>query len=93
MGKIFSAPVQTAPGIHPASLTIGTGLFLEVKRSRRGVDHPYPSRTEIKKKRILLYLYSPSGLPRPLLGRTLTFPIKHEGINISEQILCDWGWK
>jgi len=61
MGKIFSAPVQTVPGAHAASLTIGTGLFLEVKRPRRGVDHPYPSRAEIKKKE---YIYTST----PLLG-------------------------
>jgi len=32
----FSAPVQTGPRDHPASCTIGTGSFLEVK-SDRGV--------------------------------------------------------
>jgi len=32
----FSAPVQTGPGAHPASCTIGTGIFLGVK-SGRGV--------------------------------------------------------
>jgi len=62
MSKKFSAPVQTGHGAHPASFTIGKVSFPEVKRPGRGVDHPYPSRAEIK-KRILLYLYSPSGLP------------------------------
>jgi len=28
----FSAPVQTGPGAHPASCTMGTGSFLGVKR-------------------------------------------------------------
>ena len=36
----FSAPVQTGPGAHPASCTMGTGSFLGVKRSGRGADHP-----------------------------------------------------
>jgi len=27
-GAKFSAPVQTGPGVHPASYTIGTGSFL-----------------------------------------------------------------
>jgi len=36
----FSAPVQTGPGAYPASYTMGTGSFLGVKRSGRGVDHP-----------------------------------------------------
>ena len=35
-GARFSAPVQTGPGAHPASCTMGTGPFLGVK-SGRGV--------------------------------------------------------
>jgi hypothetical protein len=35
----FSAPVQTGPGVHPASYTMGTGSFPVVKRPGRGVDH------------------------------------------------------
>jgi len=35
----FSAPVQTDPGAHPASYTVGTGPFPGVKRPGRGVDH------------------------------------------------------
>jgi hypothetical protein len=41
-GRDFSAPVQTGPGAHPASYTIGTGSFPGVK-SARGVTltaHP-----------------------------------------------------
>jgi len=41
-GPRFSAPVQTGPGFHPASCTMGTGSFLGVK-SGRGVmltNHP-----------------------------------------------------
>jgi len=41
-GPNFFAPVQTGPGAHPASCTIGTGSFLGVK-SGRGVTltlHP-----------------------------------------------------
>ena len=36
----FSAPIQTGPGAHPASYTMGTGSFPGVKRPGRGVDHP-----------------------------------------------------
>ena len=36
VGARFSAPVQTGPGAHPASCTIGTGSFPGVK-SGRGV--------------------------------------------------------
>jgi len=34
VGARFSAPVQTGPGAHPASCTMGTGSFPEVKGCR-----------------------------------------------------------
>ena len=34
VGTTFSVPVQTGPGAHPASCTIGTGSFLGVKCGR-----------------------------------------------------------
>ena len=40
VGARFSAPVQTGPGAHPASCTMGTGPFRGVKRPGRGADHP-----------------------------------------------------
>ena len=39
-GAKFSAPIQTGPGAHPASYTMGTGSLPGVKRPGRGVDHP-----------------------------------------------------
>jgi len=39
---------------------MGTGPFLGVKQLGSGVDHPPPSSDEVK-KRVELYLYSPSG--------------------------------
>jgi len=38
-GARFSVPVQTGPGAHPASYTMGTGSFPGVKRPGFGVDH------------------------------------------------------
>ena len=38
-GAKFSALVQTGPGAHPASYTMGTGAFPWVKRPGRGADH------------------------------------------------------
>jgi hypothetical protein len=35
--RIF-APVQTGPGAHPASCTMGTGSFPGVKRPGRDID-------------------------------------------------------
>ena len=42
VGARFSAPVQTGPGAHPASYTMGTGSLPGVKRPGRGADHPSP---------------------------------------------------
>ena len=41
-GARFFAPVQTGPGAHPASCTMGTGS-LPVKRPGRDDYHPLPS--------------------------------------------------
>ena len=66
-GARFSPPVQTGPGGHPASYTVGTGSFLRVKRPELGVDHPPPSSAEVK-ERVELYLFSSSGPSWPVLG-------------------------
>ena len=67
VGARFSTSVQTGPGAHTASYTIGTGSFPGVKRPGRGVDYPLPSSAEVK-ERVELYLYSPSGPSWPVLG-------------------------
>ena len=41
-GPRFSAPVQTGPGAHPASCTIGTGSFPGVKSGRGVTLTPHP---------------------------------------------------
>jgi len=56
----FFAPVQTGPGAHPASCTMGTEYFPGVK-SGGGVTltpHPLEFRGQ---ERVELYLYSPFG--------------------------------
>jgi len=41
-------PVQTGPGVHPASCTMGTGSFLGVKSGPgRDADHSPPSSAEV----------------------------------------------
>jgi hypothetical protein len=50
VGARFFAHIQTGPGVHPASWTMGTGSFPGVKRPGRGADHPPPSSAEIKKE-------------------------------------------
>jgi hypothetical protein len=48
-GARFFVHVQTGPGAHPASCTMGTGSFQGVKRPGRGADHPPPSSAEVKR--------------------------------------------
>jgi len=49
-GARFSPPVETDFETHPASCTIGTGSFPEVKRPGRVADHPPLSRAEVKER-------------------------------------------
>ena len=68
----FSAPVQTGPGAHPASNTMGTGPFPLVKRPGR--LPPTPSSAEVK-ERVELYIYFPSGPSWPVLEWNLPLPL------------------
>ena len=69
VGARFSGSVHPGPGAYPASCTLGTGSFLEVKRPGRGADHPPPSKYR-GHERLGLYLYSPSGPQWPVARRT-----------------------
>ena len=42
VGAGFSAPVQTGPGVYPASCTLGTGSFPGVKSGRGVTLTPHP---------------------------------------------------
>jgi hypothetical protein len=50
VGERYSAPVQTGPGAHPASCTMGTGSLPGVKRPGRDVDHPRYLAPRLKKE-------------------------------------------
>jgi len=69
----FSTPVQTSPGAHPASNTMGTRSFHGGKAARADVDYPSPTSTKVKEREDL-YLYSPSGPSWSVLGPTLPLP-------------------
>ena len=71
-GGWFSTPIQTGPGAQPAFHTMGTRSLPGVKRLWRGIDHPPPCSTKVK-ERVQLYLYYPSGLLWPVIGRTLPY--------------------
>ena len=49
-GARFSAPVQTGPGAHPASCTMGTGPFSGVKNGRGVTLTPSPPFSAVVKK-------------------------------------------
>jgi hypothetical protein len=53
----FSASVQTGPGAHPASCTMGTGSFPGVKSGRSVTLTPHPLLVPRSKNRVQLYLY------------------------------------
>jgi hypothetical protein len=49
-GARFSAPVQTGPGVHPASCTTGTGSLSRGKATGAWRLPPTPSSAEVKEK-------------------------------------------
>ena len=59
----FSAPVQTGPGAHPASYTMGTGSFPGVKSGRGVTLTPHPLLVSLVMKK---YSYTST----PPVGRT-----------------------
>jgi len=61
-GARFSAPVQTGPGAHPASCTMGTGSFPGVKSGRGVTLTPHPLRVPWSRKS--------SYTSAPPMGRT-----------------------
>ena len=54
-GARLSAPVQTGPGAHTASYTVGTEFLLRVMRPGHGVAHPPSYNAEVK-ERVQLYI-------------------------------------
>jgi len=81
-GARFSAPVQTCPGAHPASCTMGTGSFQGVNSGRGVTLTPHPLLVPwLWKSRAIPLLppYGPYGLCRasvPVQGCTLHFSSK-----------------
>jgi len=69
----FSATIQTGPGAHPISYTMGNGSLPGVEQLGSDDDHPIPLTVEVK-ERVELYFYSLSGPWWPVLGRNLPLP-------------------
>jgi hypothetical protein len=80
VGASFFAPVQTGPGAYPASCTMGTESFPEVKSGQGRDTDPSPPSSVVGQERVELYLYSPYGLyglyraSVPVQGCTLLLP-------------------
>ena len=66
MGARFSAPVQTGPGVHPASCTMGTGSFPGVNSGRGVTLTPQP----------FLVPWSRKGRSIPLLPLCAVRPVR-----------------
>jgi len=45
----FSAPIQTGPGAHPASCTVGTGILPGGKQLDLDINHPPHLALRLKK--------------------------------------------
>jgi len=61
VGARFSALVHTGPGAHPASCTMGTGIFPRGKEWPGHDADPSPPSSAVGHERVELYLYSPYG--------------------------------
>jgi hypothetical protein len=67
----------TGPEVHPASCTMGTGSsFPGVKRPERSVDHPPPSRDQVKES-VKLYLQLAPVPTWHVTGQ----PLPHSNVN------------
>ena len=65
-GARFSVPVETCPGAHPASCTMGTGSYLGVKSDRDVTLTPHP----------LLVPWSWKGRAIPLFPLYAVWPVQ-----------------
>ena len=78
MGARFSAPVQTGPGAHPASCTVGTGSFPGVKYGRCVKMTPQP----------LLVPWSWKGRAIPLLPLQAVRPVQSLSACTRDHCIC-----
>jgi len=77
-GERFSIPVQTGPGAHPASCTMGTGYFLEVKSGWGMTLTPHP----------LLVPWPRKSRAIPLLPLWVAWPV--QGLSACTRVHFTW---
>jgi len=73
-GTRFFAPLQTAPGAHPTSCTMGTGSFPGLKSGRGVMLTPHPLLVPWSRKNRVIPLL-PLWAVRPVQGCTLPLPL------------------
>ena len=82
--------IQTGPGAQTASYTVSTELFTEVKRSRRGVNHPPNLAPRLKKK--LSDSSTPLlGLHRLFWGEIYLLPLSLRSF-LGDKVAGLWNW-
>jgi hypothetical protein len=79
-GEIFRTRPDRAWG-PPNLLYNGYRLFHVGKAARAWCWSPTPSSTEVK-ERVELYIFSPSGPPWPVVGRTLPLPLRPRALRL-----------
>jgi hypothetical protein len=67
-GTDFPHPSRPAPGVHPASYTMGTGSLSRGYSGRSVVLTTHPIQGWDFKERVPLYLYAPSGPSWQVMG-------------------------
>jgi hypothetical protein len=67
------------------------GLSRGVKRPGHDIDHPPPSSAEVK-KRVELYIYSPSGTSWPVLGWTLCIFLNVSKLSWHPTLCVNYEW-
>ena len=70
VGAKYSAPVQTCPGAHSASYTMGTGCLCQGKAAGEWRQSLSPSSAKVK-ERVELYIYFLFVPSWSVIGRTL----------------------
>jgi hypothetical protein len=96
----FSAPVQTGPGVHPASYTMGVGPFAAGSKSAGGWRWPSTLSSAEIKERVALYIYSLSRPSWRVLGWNLPYffasyfwAIFYDHVSCEGFVLlCIWGF-
>jgi hypothetical protein len=88
-GARFSAPVQTGPGAHPASCTMGTGSFLGVKSGWGLTLTPHPLLVPWSRKGRTIPLF-PLWAVRPVQSLSASTRVDFTFFLLIDKCGCTW---